>query len=408
MRKTFLLLQGPATPFFAHLAARLRSEGHRVFKLNFNGGDWLYGPRSDNLNYRGTVFDLRDFLDGVYRRCCITDQVLFGDRRPVHRPAIEHGKVLGVRTHVYEEGYFRPHWVTLEEQGVNARSMLPRDADWYWKVGGCLQDPPDPSGIRSSFSIRAMHDVRYHLAGLANLILFSHYQTHAPVATAVEYAGYMKRLPMMRLWYKRRDAGRIAAWISENQPFFVLPMQLDSDAQIRDHSRFTDMCEVIEYVVQSFAQHAASDTCLVIKNHPLSPGLVNYDRFIRRVAARSGVEGRVRYLEGGDLELLMRHARGCVTVNSTAGIVALSFGCPTMALSDPVYKLRGLTFQGELDGFWRDAELPDMELFRRFRRVVIRAAQVEGGFYCRAGIAMAVENSLSVLTSERSPLEVLL
>ncbi|MBH0198271.1 MAG: capsule biosynthesis protein CapA, partial [Nitrospira sp.] len=144
MRRTFLLLQGPATPFFAHLAARLRSEGHRVFKLNFNAGDWLYGPRSCNLNYRGKAFDLCDFLDGVYRRLEITDQVLFGDRRPVHRPAIEHGKVLGVRTHVYEEGYFRPSWVTLERQGVNSHSPLPRNPDWYWKVGGRLSETSQP------------------------------------------------------------------------------------------------------------------------------------------------------------------------------------------------------------------------------------------------------------------------
>ena len=408
MRRVFLLLQGPATPFFSHLAIRLRSEGHHVLKLNFNGGDWLYGSRAFNLNYRGTVFELRDFLDDLYRRFQITDQVLFGDRRPVHRPAVEHAKTLGVRTHVYEEGYFRPHWVTLERQGVNGHSQLPRDADWFRSVGGCLPDPPEPAVVRCPFHIRATHDVLYHLAGLANPVMFRHYRTHAPVPAPVEYAGYAIRLPMMRFQHERRDAGRIRALLDAKNPFYVLPLQLDSDAQIRDHSRFADMCETIEYVMKSFASHMAGDACLVIKNHPLSPGLVDYERVVFRAATRFGVTGRVLYLESGDLELLLRHARGCVTVNSTAGIVALKSGCPTIALSDPVYKLKGLTFYGGLDEFWRNGEPPDAELFRLFRRIVIRTTQVEGDFYGKAGIAMAVENSLQDLNSDRSALEALL
>jgi capsular polysaccharide export protein len=38
----------------------------------------------------------------------------------------------------------------------------------------------------------------------------------------------------------------------------------------------------------------------------------------------------------------------------------------------------------------------------------MRATQIDGGFYCRTGIALAVENSLPLLTSELSSLETLL
>ncbi len=60
-----------------------------------------------------------------------------------------------------------------------------------------------------------------------------------------------------------------------------------------------------------------------------------------------------------------------------------------------------------LDGFWRETPSPDLELFSRFRRCVINATQINGGFYCAHGIALAVENAAHVLTAERSPLEVL-
>ena len=99
---------------------------------------------------------------------------------------------------------------------------------------------------------------------------------------------------------------------------------------------------------------------------------------------------------------------GTVTVNSTVGALSLGLSCPTIALSDPIYSLPGLTFQGQLDDFWQGRTLPDAELFRRFRNTVIHTTQVNGGFYCRDGIALAVEGSRRLLASPRSPLEELL
>jgi capsular polysaccharide export protein len=87
--------------------------------------------------------------------------------------------------------------------------------------------------------------------------------------------------------------------------------------------------------------------------------------------------------------------------------VALGLGCPTVTLSDPIYNLPGLTFQGALDDFWKRGEPPDHELFRRFRNAVMYTTQVNGGFYCRAGIELALSNCVPLLEAERSPLEIL-
>lgn len=146
----------------------------------------------------------------------------------------------------------------------------------------------------------------------------------------------------------------------------------------------------------------------MIKNHPLDQGLMPYARIIRACAHRFDLAGRVAYLEDGDLVALFAQAQGVVTVNSTAGILALEQGMPTYTLSDPIYNLPGLTGQMPLDGFWRETLPPDPELFSRFRRCVIHATQINGGFYCAQGIALAVENAVRVLTAERSPLEALL
>lgn len=406
MRRSYLFLQGVCSPFFARLADRLCADGHRVLKLNFNGGDAAYWWPRPAWRYYGDPDGLAEFLEDKYHSFGITDQVLFGDRRPIHRPAINRAERCGVRTHVFEEGYFRPHWVTLEREGVNGHSLLPRDPDWFYAVGGRLPDPrPEP--FDAPFWRRAVHDVAYHTAGLGNPLLYPRYRTHAPVTAPVEYACYVRRYALLKL-RAGRDAALAGRLLRGRAPYFLLPLQLNSDAQIRDHSRFESMAGVLEYVLESFARHAPADARLLVKNHPLDIGVADYPAIIHGLCGRFGLAGRVDYLETADIVALLRQAQGMVTVNSTTGTLALGLGCPTIALSDPIYNLPGLCFQGRLDEFWQARLPPDAELFRRFRNTVVHTTQANGGFYSDAGIALAVANSLRLLEPDRSPLEELL
>ncbi len=403
-RRKFLFLQGVNSLFFPALADRLRADGHRVFKINFNVGDRIYWGTRSAWSFRGALDTLPDFLREKVLQHGITDIVLFGDRRPIHRPAVAMARQRGLRLHVFEEGYFRPNWVTLERDGVNAGSHLPRDAEWYRRVGARLPDYGQGESFASTLGSRARYDMIYHAFNFWNPLFYPRYRTHRPLISAIEYLGWGKRFSLMP-WYRARDRKTIAALMGGTQPFFMLPLQLDSDAQIRDHSPFNNMAEVIELVLTSFAHNAPRDARLVIKNHPLDTGFVNFRGIIKRLAAQNALSGRVDYLETGDLDILLTRASGLVTVNSTVGLSSLTFDCPTMTLSKPIYHLPGLTFAGSLDEFWKNGARPDAELFRRFRNTVIHATQINGGFYSQAGIAMAVANSVPVLTANRSPLE---
>lgn len=402
-----MFLQGVNSPFFTHLAEKLKADGHLVYKLNYNVGDCVYWGRRDNWKYRGELEGIKEFLDKKYQQFAITDQVLFGDRRPIHRMAVEHAENVGIRTHVFEEGYFRPYWVTLERSGVNAHSLLPKDPSWFAEVGKKIPNYGNGTAFSSSFQLRAFYDVAYHVSGILNPIMFPKYKTHAPVSAPLEYLGYMNRLPRLR-FHVDKDSELISQLRGSSDPYYVLPLQLSSDAQIRDHSRFSCMVEVIEFVMCSFAKHADKNSKLVIKNHPLDFGLVNYCQLIEKFAKCFDILGRVHYMETGNLEHLLSAAKGTVTVNSTVGSVALGLNCPTMSLSNPIYNLVGLTFQGTLDNFWLEGEKPDAELFRCFRNTVIHTTQVNGGFYSAAGIELAVKNSSRILESDESPLMALL
>lgn len=405
--RTFLALQGPCSPFSAELCKALQRQGHSVLAVNFNGGDLLYRTGLEQRLYRQSADSLGEFLSDLYGRRHITDQLLFGDQRPVHRPATAMAPAFGVRTHVFEEGYLRPHWITLEPDGVNAQSRLPRHGDWFREAYARLGPAPEPRQFHSAFWKRASHDVIYHLAGLANPLIAPGYRNHAPIKAPKEYYGYIKRFTMLK-WHKPRDAARIETLLTEESPFFVLPLQLNGDAQILQHSPFLDMTDVMERVMTSFARHAPGDARLVIKNHPLDMGLVPYQKQVRELARHLDIEARVLYLESGDLNRLLSRATGMITVNSTSGIVALEQGLPTLALGDAIYAFDGLAQTSGLDGFWEHPQPPQPELITAFRNTLAHTVQINGGFYCQPAIRLAVDNSLPALNAAVSPLEELL
>src|SRR5512138_1126581 len=142
--KHALLLQGPNGPFFARLARDLRRGGALTTKVNFCAADSLF--------YRGTdVVPFRDDMDkwpARLREIVAERQIdaifLFGDQRPIHLPAVELAKELGIAVWVFEEGYLRPDFITAERNGVNGNSELPRAPEHYRTRSALLPDPVPP------------------------------------------------------------------------------------------------------------------------------------------------------------------------------------------------------------------------------------------------------------------------
>jgi capsular polysaccharide export protein len=147
----------------------------------------------------------------------------------------------------------------------------------------------------------------------------------------------------------------------------------------------------IEHVLTSFARHAPGAARLVVKLHPLDSGLLDWTAITGHLAVALGVGDRVIILDGGDLGKILSLSRAVVTVNSTVGAVALALSLPVVALGKAVYDINGLTFQGDLDDFWRSGSPPDAELFDAFRRVLAARCLIPGSFFNETGLKLAVE-----------------
>ncbi|CAP42652.1 capsule biosynthesis protein [Bordetella petrii] len=397
--RNYLFLQGVCSPFFASLGRALRQHGHDVRKVNFTVGDRVYWGLGNTVSYRGPMRALPQFYADEYERHGTTDIVLFGDCRPVHQPAIALAKQMGIHVHVFEEGYFRPYWVTLERDGVNGNSALPRDPKWYREHARALPSYGNGEPFTASFWRRAVYDVGYNIWAGLNPVLHRGVSSHVPYNPAVEYLSYVRR--GMRLQTRaRRDASILQRIMTEaeKRPFFLFPLQINTDAQVRFHSPFSCVADALRYVVESFAAHAPQLCRLLVKAHPLDPGLVNYHKMIAALSKQLGLADRLFYIESGVLPPLLDRTRGVVTINSTTGASAILHGRSTIALGKAIYDMPGLTFQDPLQTFWREHYVPDNKLFSAFRNVVIHHTQLNGGFYSTDGIALATQHAVARLT----------
>jgi capsular polysaccharide export protein len=249
--------------------------------------------------------------------------------------------------------------------------------------------------------MRAVHDAGYRLAQLANPLMFWHTRGQAELPRDVSYRGGTRRL-----LGRRQAASRCRALLDDGRPFYLFPLQPDDDRRIRFHSSYAGGWQAVEQVVDSFARFAPERTRLAIVG-PVDD-MPGHRRRLRKLPVETDIGDRLVFLPGGNLSTLIDHASGLVTINGSEGLTALESECPTLALGNAIYRMPGLTSPSSLDDFWRHPIGPDKRLFRSFARVVIHATQINGGFFSREGIDLAVINAVSHLTENVSPIERLL
>ncbi|MPT47502.1 MAG: capsular biosynthesis protein [Sphingobium sp.] len=391
--RSFLFLQGPPGPFFWLLAQELSARGHDVHRINFNGGDKVDWP-GKAVNYRGPQSGWNQFFDHYVRDHGITDILLFGDCRPLHRAAQGMATLRGVAIHVFEEGYIRPHWMTMEPEGVNGNSTLPRDPQWLVRQAAGLPPLPKPIAIQASFGRRVKDTLRYYTHDCLSRWQYPFYTSHRPGSLLIEGGGWLFKFARQRL--HRKHIEQAIAQVG-SAPYFLFPLQLNSDYQIRSHSPFTGMYEAALYVIESFAHHAPGNTMLVVKEHPLDCSYRSWSRYIRKHARRLGIEDRVLHIAGGGLDKMAEESLGIVTVNSTSGTLGLAVGTPVFVLGQAVYDIAGITHQGKLDEFWTAPTPPDKTLYDAFCRVLHARCLISGGIASQSAIAILVESALKRL-----------
>lgn len=384
--RRFLIVTAPFGPFGRALADALQAEGASVARMLFNAGDAASWRRSGAVPYTGDVRRWPQRLARLVQDQGLTDLIVFGEGGPYNQgvlaqrdklKALEPGtsSVHPLRIWVLENGYFRPDWITVEENGVNASSSLPRDARAY--------DPPIPEILptRPAGRILPHHVVNislYHMVQPLGRLMFRRYVYPYTQSPWLQFVGHVKRF--LGLTFASRSEAD-AEVIRARGPFFLACLQREGDAQLLRYSPFADNTAFLAEVLTSFARHAPAGARLVVKNHPLDPGLVDLRRMTHVLAVERGIADRVDFIDGGNLAQLCRASSGMVVNNSSAALSAMGFKTPVKVLGEAFFDFEGLADQKPLNTFWTNPTPPDDALFHRFRAHVIARTQVNGNYH---------------------------
>jgi capsular polysaccharide export protein len=140
----------------------------------------------------------------------------------------------------------------------------------------------------------------------------------------------------------------------------------------------------------SNAAHASRNSVLVIKHHPMDRAYHDYTVLIRELVAQYSLQNRCFYIHDQHLPSLLKNTCGVVVVNSTVALSALFHKAPVKVCGKAIYNMAGLTFQGPLALFWRQAHAsrPNQLLYQSFVAHLIEHTQLNGSFYKRLPIPM--------------------
>lgn len=372
-----LLLQGKMGNFFSRFSSFLQKQGITVSKIHFNAGDAFFYRHTNNVfPYQDSLEEFDNFLMDLIQKQQIEAVVCFGDCRPHHAIASVVCKQLGIGFFVFEEGYLRPNYITLQQDGINGYSQLDLSPVVERAKANDVSKPTN-----NSFFWLCISTIIYYIIIYCKQKQFPYYQHYRGMDNWQEALTWVKAPLLRRRYYFREKIieRRCTTWLSHR--YFLVSLQVYNDSQITFHSDYTDIVQFIDEVLQSFAKFADKSHYLVFKHHPLDIAHRNYTDLIKQISENLGIAKRVYYCCDTHLPTLMKHSLGMVTINSTTGLQSVYHGKSTKVMGRAIYNLEKLTAQNSLDDYWQNPILPNHAYYWGFREYLIEQTQLNGSFY---------------------------
>jgi capsular polysaccharide export protein len=402
-----LFLMGPLGTFFARFANDLKSQGVPIIKVMFPLYEFGF-KKQECLPYRGSMEAYPEFLQQVLLENGIRHVFMYGDFIDPHRLAIDVINIINGRperefdidTWVFELGYIRPNFITLERERVNARSSLNQPANFYDSL-------PQVNSIRTNYEKPGSRWRKvWKFPTFIQHALTDYPIIHGPhkLQPKPSYLLYQVR-GLLRKYLYHFTENKVRSQILDGHPYFLVPLQVSSDSQVSLGSQYSGMEPFIEELIVSFAKNHLSGNRLIFKHHPRDRGYNHYGNFIKMTARQNGVENMILYFHDGSLGPILKQAKAVITINSTVGLQALYHGIPTKVMGKTYYNLAGITDQQDLAKFWKNPTSSNQDLFYKFYDHLLTTTQLEGNFdsYFNFRSNFLVDHKCSIETIARRP-----
>jgi capsular polysaccharide export protein len=381
----FLFIGAPFGPFFRRLAQEIEAAGGEVYRTVCEGGEYLETPAPCRVVYRHRDGDWKRFLRGVVRRKNVNAIITFNDTLPRNRGALEIAEEFGLHSFVLENGYLRPHWVTLERDGVNGFSRLPRDPKIYLDAARADAERPESRQFPAGLKPHVVHTITHFAAAVAFKPILGFDAKYYGDSVYRQGFGYAREY-IWRLTHDESGAlARALELADSGRKVFLALLQKPGDAQLVVHSRHGGNAAFVDELISSFAADAPDDAILVVKQHPLDYGVERTPARVKSLIERHNLADRVFFLRKTSIDRIMARAHAVVTINSTAGLAAIIERKPVLCVGRAFYNIPGLTSPGPLAKFWREATPPSPELVAGFVAFLKSTSQFNGGFHTPEG-----------------------
>lgn len=368
-----LLLMGPIGTFFSRLARFFIKNDVRVHKVMLPLHEFLI-PKACKHYFNKPMSEWREYIIRLMTQHGITQVFMYGDFITPHKIAIEEAKKLGIEAYVFELGYIRPGYVTLEKNQVNARSNLNKPAKFYQ----ALTEKPLTCKPRSyKWQWRKLFKIPtfiQHALSHYQIIDGDHKLQPKPSYLFCQILGYFRYY--IYKYTERHERKKIKSLSS----YFLVPLQVSIDSQISLSSQYSGMNDFIKEVMTSFVTHANAGDSLIFKHHPRDRGYNNYKQFITSLTKQLNLQDRVYYIHDTHTIRLYHNCKGFITINSSMGLSALKNSIPTMVMGETFYDMEGLTDQGPLNEFWHQQQAVNKAFFCKFNNYLIETTQIRGSF----------------------------
>ena len=381
----FLFIGAPFGPFFSRLAQEIEATGGEVLRTVCEGGEYLETPSRCRIIYRRRKGDWKRFIRGVVRAKKVDAVITFNDTLPRNRGALEVAEEFGLHSFVLENGYLRPHWVTLERDGVNGFSRLPRDPEVYLEARQGAPEPSDDRPFPAGLRPHVVHTITHFLAAIAFKPILGFDAKYYGDSVYRQGYGYVREY-LWRVTHEEHDVLKRALKLADaGRKVFLALLQKPGDAQLVVHSRHGGNAAFVDELITSFAAEAPPEAILIVKQHPLDYGVERTPARVAALIERHNLADRVFFLRKTSIDKIMARAHAVVTINSTAGLAAIIERKPVLCVGRAFYNIPGLTSGGPLGRFWREAAPPSPALVQGFIAFLKSTSQFNGGFHTPEG-----------------------
>ena len=375
-----LFLMGPIGTFFARLSNYLEENNVRTYKILFPLHEYGFN-QSRIIKYDQNINYFKKFLSKTLINYEIKHIFMYGNVLIPHKQAldlVQELKIEGknINTHIFELGYLRPNFVTLENEGINYNSSLIKSRQFYLKQDS-FSDLPIPKK-HARFRIRKIwKTISFINHSFKNykIVEKEHKLQPKPIYIWYQIKGFILKYFFFFTEYKLKNY-----FLGKN--YFLVILQVSTDSQLTEGSDFKDNKKFIYKVIKDFAEANPNGVNLVFKHHPRDRGYTNYFNQIKKISNEFDVLNKVFYFHDYFLSKLFQNpnCKGTVLINSTVGYQSLYHSVPVKSLGITPYNIEGLSSQQDLTSFFRNPSIVDRLLFKKFYKHVMENSQINGNF----------------------------